>query len=132
MNRQRLTELRALVEAEEMSWGDAIDLQAAFEAIDPATLPEPAENAGWSDMLDELEARLPEERPARSYCVGLPVIITVRDDGTVTYEVDASEAGAAIRETYPVIGDEDGPDEPTVDADADVIDTDHDRRNGHG
>jgi hypothetical protein len=34
----------------------------------------------------------------RTYVVGLPVIVTVSDDGTVTYEVDTSEAGAAIRE----------------------------------
>lgn len=35
----------------------------------------------------------------RTYVVGLPVVITVGDDGTVTYEVDKSEAGAAIRES---------------------------------
>ncbi len=31
----------------------------------------------------------------RTYTVGLPVAITVQDDGTVTYEVDFSEADAA-------------------------------------
>jgi hypothetical protein len=57
LTRERLAELRALVEDESMSWGDVADLQGAFEELDPATLPEPAENAGWSDMLDELESR---------------------------------------------------------------------------
>jgi hypothetical protein len=33
---------------------------------------------------------------SRSYVVGLPVIVTVHDDGTVTYEVDTSEAAGAI------------------------------------
>lgn len=34
----------------------------------------------------------------RSYCVGLPVIITVHDDGRITYSVDLSEAAQAISE----------------------------------
>jgi hypothetical protein len=58
MTRQRIAELRALVKDESMSWGDVADLQGEFEKIDPATLPEPAENAGFGDMLDEIEARL--------------------------------------------------------------------------
>lgn len=32
----------------------------------------------------------------RSYSVGLPVTVTVHDDGTVTYWVDTSEADTAI------------------------------------
>lgn len=72
------------------------------------------------NFLEADESWLP--RPDRTYCVGLPVTFTVSDDGTVTYEVDFVEAGAAIRETYPVVGDEDSPDEPTVDEDADTVD----------
>lgn len=32
----------------------------------------------------------------RSYVVGLPVIVTVNPDGTVTHEVDLSEAAEAV------------------------------------
>lgn len=59
IDRDWIAAMRAKVEAENMAWGDVAELQSAFEEIDPDTLPEPAENAGWSDMLDELEARLP-------------------------------------------------------------------------
>jgi len=59
LTRERLAELRALVEHESMSWGDCADLQGAFEEIPEDELPEPPENAMFSDMLDELEARLP-------------------------------------------------------------------------
>ena len=55
MNTERINYLRAELEAERLSWGEVIELQSAFDEIDPTTLPEPAENAGWSDMLDELE-----------------------------------------------------------------------------
>lgn len=34
----------------------------------------------------------------RSYCVGLPVVITVHDDGRITYSVDVSDAPSAIAE----------------------------------
>ena len=50
--------MRTEVDAERVSWGEVADIQGEFEKIDPATLPEPAENAGLSDMLDEIEARL--------------------------------------------------------------------------
>ena len=33
---------------------------------------------------------------SRTYLVGLPVAITVYDDGTVEYDLDASEASTAI------------------------------------
>ena len=33
LTRERLAELRALVEDESMSWGDVADLQGAFEEI---------------------------------------------------------------------------------------------------
>lgn len=71
--------------------------------------------------------------PERTYCVGLPVIITVHDDGSVEYEVDLAEAGAAIRETYPVLdggafGEVPYPsDEAQVEVDATAVDDYHDR-----
>ena len=65
ITRERLAELRALVEDESMSWGDIADLEGAFAELDPADLPEPAENAGWGDMLDELEAAAERERVGR-------------------------------------------------------------------
>lgn len=36
----------------------------------------------------------------RSYWVGLPVGITVTDDGSVEYEIDTSEASSAMRDTW--------------------------------
>ncbi len=84
MNRQRIAELRALVEAEEMSWGDVADLQGEFEKIDPATLPEPAENAGWSDMLDEIENRLPPPE------VTITVTRSAGDDRAVLIMIDTT------------------------------------------
>lgn len=59
INAERIAYLRAENDAERLSWGEVIEVQSAFEQIDPSTLPEPAENAGIGDMLDELEARLP-------------------------------------------------------------------------
>lgn len=69
LTRERLAELRALVEDESMSWGDVADLQGAFEEIPQDELPEPAENAMFSDMLDELEARLPTTDRTAWVCV---------------------------------------------------------------
>lgn len=66
--------------------------------------------------------------PPRTYWVGLPVGVTVHDDGTVEYEIDTAEAGSAVRE---LLGDSMGieePDEDLVLADADLIDHDHERR----
>lgn len=62
------------------------------------------------------EESLPLER---SYLVGLPVVITVTDEGRVRYEVDTSEAAQAVGEEYDVP-------ESVIDA----IDADHDRRHG--
>jgi hypothetical protein len=58
MDAARIAELRVELEAERISIGELIEIQGEFEKIDPATLPEPAENAMTSDMLDEIEARL--------------------------------------------------------------------------
>lgn len=63
---------------------------------------------------------------SRSYVVGLPVLVTVWDDGTVVYDLDTAEAGEAI------LDDPDQPDEDTLQADMGRINADHDRRNGHG
>lgn len=59
LTRERLAELRALVEDESMSWGDCADLEGAFKEIPQDELPEPRENAGFMDMIYELEDRLP-------------------------------------------------------------------------
>ena len=56
---------------------------------------------------------------SRSYIVGLPVLITVWDDGTVIYDVGTEEAGEAIRDDYYT-------DQGL--ADAERVDADHDRR----
>jgi hypothetical protein len=58
VTQQWIDEMRAVVDGECVSWGEVADIQGEFEKIDPATLPEPAENAGLGDMLDEIEARL--------------------------------------------------------------------------
>lgn len=58
---------------------------------------------------------------ARAYHVSLPVRVTVEDDGTVTYDVDTSEAGVEVRDEY--YGDAD------TAADVARIEADHTRRN---
>ena len=37
----------------------------------------------------------------RTYCIGLPVFVTVHDDGTVTYDIDVAEADHAPCEYEP-------------------------------
>lgn len=59
------------------------------------------------------------EPQARSYLVSLPVLVTVHSDGRVEYDVDTTEAGAAIVETD---------DSTDALADAGVVDEDHRRR----
>ena len=62
---------------------------------------------------------------ARTYVVGLPVIVTVHDDGRVEYDVDTAETSVAIFDTeandpgYPI---------EVIIVDAGIIDHDHDRR----
>lgn len=48
---------RTELENERISYGDLIDIDAVFDLIDPADLPEPAENAMASDKLDEIQER---------------------------------------------------------------------------
>lgn len=57
----------------------------------------------------------------RQYLVGLPVLITVWDDGTVVYDVGTEEASCAI------FDDPDQPDEATLQADAKRIEDDYER-----
>lgn len=58
----------------------------------------------------------------RTYVVGLPVIITVDDEGNVEYDIDRSEAASAIREN------EFGDDDEFIDLDADSVSLDLKRR----
>jgi hypothetical protein len=60
--------------------------------------------------------------------VGLPVIITVRDDGKVFYMVDSSEASSAIRDEYPNDFDTDNITEADVKADLPRVEADHEKR----
>lgn len=63
---------------------------------------------------------------SRLYVVGLPVLITVWDDGTVIYDVATEEAGAAVWEDGGNMID--APDDDTIRADRERIDADHNRR----
>ena len=61
----------------------------------------------------------------RIYVLGLPVVVTVADDGTVTYEVDSAETGTSLWE------DEDHVEEygdAQVEADFALVEADHARR----
>lgn len=59
---------------------------------------------------------------SREYLVGLPVLITVWDDGTVIYDVGDEEASIAI------FDDPDQPDEDVLQADSKRISDDYERR----
>lgn len=67
-----------------------------------------------------------ERGASRAYGIGLPVVVTVWDDGTVKYEIDTSEAGAAIFDTP----QEDVPEEDVMCDDRERIEDDHFRRGG--
>ena len=56
MDAARIAYLRNELDAERISMGELQEIEAAFAELDPATLPEPAENAMAGDMLDELYA----------------------------------------------------------------------------
>jgi hypothetical protein len=51
---ERLAYLRAENDAERLSYGELIDIQGAFEQLDPALLRDLPENAMAGDMLEEL------------------------------------------------------------------------------
>ena len=56
LTRAQISEYRANIGS--LAYGDLIDIQGAFEQLDPATLRDLPENATTEDMLDELEDRL--------------------------------------------------------------------------
>lgn len=59
----RIKDLREVIEAEEISYGELAEINDAFLEIPEEELPEPRENAMASDQLDELEQRVtPLER----------------------------------------------------------------------
>lgn len=60
---------------------------------------------------------------SRTYLIGLPVLVTVDDDGTVTYDMDTSETGEAIREEGAL-----GVSDEQIEADAKAADREHERR----
>ena len=67
----------------------------------------------------------------RTYVVGLPVVITVHDDGTVVYEIDRSEAGQGVSEygEMPLYDDEGHEiviSDEQLDADRSIVDADTD------
>jgi len=66
---------------------------------------------------------------SRTYVVGLPVIVTVHDDGRVEYEVDTAEAAGDIWENIP---DESTLTDEEITADQDRIEADHNRRQATG
>ncbi len=58
MNRARIQELRAELDAERISYGELAEIASAFDEIDPATLSGEPEDATAVDMLNELEDRI--------------------------------------------------------------------------
>lgn len=61
----------------------------------------------------------------REYVIGLPVIVTIHDDGTVKYEIDTAETGVSL------YVDEEASENyasEQIAADAERADADHDRR----
>lgn len=60
---------------------------------------------------------------ARTYVVGLPVVITVHDDGRVEYEVDTAEASSEMWEQAPEEYTEE-----QIRADEAVVNRDHYRK----
>lgn len=57
------------------------------------------------------------------YVVGLPVVVTVRDDGAVTYWIDTAEAGTAIRKDAD--NPENDPHGDLTEVNARLVDLDH-------
>jgi len=72
-------------------------------------------SCGWlGELVGAYSAAGPT--PARTYVVGLPVMITVSDAGIVTYGVDMAEAASAIREN--AFSDDDAATDDEREADA--------------
>lgn len=60
MTRDRIQQLRRELDGERISYGELVEIEAAFAVIPDEELPEARENAMPSDMLDELEKRTNE------------------------------------------------------------------------
>lgn len=54
MTTARINELRTVLEAERISYGELAEIEAAFAEIPDSSLSEARENATAADMLDEL------------------------------------------------------------------------------
>lgn len=67
---------------------------------------------------------------SRSYLVGLPVLITVWDDGTVVYDVDTSEATKSVIDAWYEGDVEEGLMAEVMHADVERVAADHERRQG--
>lgn len=73
----------------------------------------------------------PPDLSDRVYMVDLPAYVTVTDEGTVTYEVETSEAGSAVKDEFNSDEYRTFHPDATVDrhrADVDAIEADHARR----
>lgn len=66
----------------------------------------------------------------RHYLVGLSVLVTVDDDGTVTYDVFTEDAGIAVDQEYSWGQDADS--EKIIEADIQRIEADIDKRRQEG
>jgi hypothetical protein len=117
LTRERIAEFRAMIDndtPEDMSWGELAELESAFEEIPEAELPEPREHADWSDMLDELEARLPAEPPegyrwAREDETDRPDAVVVMLTFDVTgrrYTQDEADLAVPLEASLPDLRDE--------------------------
>lgn len=58
----------------------------------------------------------------RTYVVGLPVILTVHDDGRVDWGIDKGDTVKGVSEEYPSTYDDQNLTQEQVDADLDRID----------
>lgn len=69
---------------------------------------------------------------SRSYIVGLPVLVTVWDDGTVVYDIDTSETDSAVIDSWYEDGSVEGPPYKQMVDDVEAIQRDHVRRMEEG
>ena len=69
---------------------------------------------------------------SHTYAIGLPVIVTVSDSGTVHYEIDTSEASKALVDGFYDGHFSEEVNEVDIFRDAGHIELDHDRRRRDG
>lgn len=69
---------------------------------------------------------------SRTYAIGLPVIVTVSNEGTVDYEIDTSEASQALVEAFYDGHFSEEISEVEIFRHAGYIELDHDRRRRSG